>query len=155
MKTKILILASLFLAGMIFTSCQKDNSLMDEESLRQTEAMKTEWTPGPGGIDHDMISNTPDPFRNYTTIKYIVKKSSKVRLAVYRKNIQYELVAVLIDDEVQEPGLHSVKFDASGLRYGKYIAELIIRNDFISVMYKEEMTKSALWHEDDETSVTD
>ena len=69
--------------------------------------------------------------------------------------LNVELVAVLIDDELQEPGLHSVKFDASGLRYGKYIAELIIRNDFISVMYKEEMTKSALWHEDDETSVTD
>jgi len=154
MKTKLLILAALVFAGLTFSSCSKDNSLTDEASFSQTENMKTEWTPDPGGIGNDMISNTPDPFRNYTTIKYIVRKPAKVSLAVYYGGGQ-ELVAVLVNNELQEPGLHSVKFNASGLPYGKYIAELTIRTDRFSAVFKEEMIKSALGHQDGESSVTD
>ncbi|NOX85782.1 MAG: hypothetical protein GXO86_07435 [Chlorobi bacterium] len=153
MKTKILILAALVFAGLTFSSCTKDNSLMDETSFQQSN-QKTEWTPDPGGIGKDMISNTPDPFRSYTTIKYIVRKPANVSLAVYYGGGQ-ELVAVLVNDEFQEPGLHSVKFNASGLPYGKYIAKLIIRAGGLSVVYKEEMIKSALEHQDGEITVTD
>ena len=154
MKTKLLILAALVFAGLTFSSCTKDNSLTDEASSWQNVNTKTEWTPDPGGIGNDMISNAPDPFKNTTMIKYIVKAPSKVSLAVYRKDSQ-ELVAVLVNNESQQPGLKSVKFDATGLPYGKYIAKLVINTGQYSAIYKEEMTKSALWHQDDESAVTD
>jgi len=159
MKTKLLILAALVFAGLTFSSCTKDNSLADEASSWQTTNTKTEWTPDPGGIGNDMITNAPDPFRNYTAIFYQVPGNNEivggkfVSLVVINK--KSEIVAVLIKNEFQKPGRYEVKFDASKLPYGKYTAELTISSETLSVVYKEEMTKSALWHQDDESAVID
>lgn len=152
MKTKLFFLAALVFAGVMFSSCTKDNSLMDEASLQQTETLKTNWTPDPGAIGNDMITNVPDPFTKYTTIKYIVRKPAKVSLAVYFGNGQ-ELVCVLVREENHMPGMYSVKFDASGLPFGKYIARLTISASGLSVVYLEKMTKRAFWHQDDETTL--
>lgn len=177
MKTKILIIAALVFTGLTFSSCTKDNSLTDEASFQQSETISTPNAPSdlvkdwdhpygetdfnklasgeePGSIGKDMISNTPDPFRNYTTIRYIVRQPAKVTLAVYYGGGQ-ELVTILVNNAYQEPGLHMVKFNASGLPYGKYIAKLIIRTKSLSVVYKEEMTKSAFVQQDDESTITD
>ena len=170
MKTKILIIASLFFAGMVFTSCQKDNSLMDEQSFQQSGTVSTlnspanqaggydlhpdeilksassAGDPGPVELGEDMISNYPDPFTNTTEITYFVPGGKTVSLQVFKNGT--ELVAVLVDNEDQEAGEHVVKFNATGLSPGLYIAELRISSEVHTAVYKERMTKKAQWQED-------
>jgi hypothetical protein len=145
MKTKILILSSLIIGGLLFNACQKDNALIEETSFEQIAASQDEadspktgpWGGSldqPGNWDDDQITNFPDPFTNYTTIQYHMKKASWVRLSVYAN--QFEAVVLLVD-EYQKAGVHQAKFNASGLPYGEYIAELKVGN----AIYKEVMTK--------------
>ncbi len=178
MKTKILIIASLFLAGMIFTSCQKDNSFQPSETISVPNppsdqvGQDYEFHPGdvfnltpldgdpdPGGIGNDMITNVPDPFRNYTAIFYQVSGSNEivggkwVSLMVY--NQKSELVSALIRNKFQRPGRYEVKFDASKLPYGRYTAELTISSETLSVVYREKMTKKKIWDEDNHSPIED
>ncbi len=178
MKTKLLILAALVFAGLTFSSCSKDNSFQPDETISVTNppsdqtGQDYEFHPGdvfkltpldgdpnPGGIGNDMITNFPDPFRNYTTIVYhvsgnsILAEQKKVTLTVY--NRLGNKVAVLVNDELQRPGRYLVKFDASKLPYGIYTARLEIRSENFSALYEEKMIKSALSHQDDETTLTD
>lgn len=153
MKAKVFILVTLVFAGLTFWSCTKDNSLMDETTLQQTETLKTEQNPHIGGLHMDIISNVPDPFEDYTTISYIVRKEGFVSLFVYKKGDNFGIN--LIGNKFQRPGKYTVTLDASGLEHGKYIAVLSIKTDLYSVVYKEEMTKAAKWHQDDESSATD
>lgn len=159
MKTKILIIASLICGGMIFTSCQKDNSLIEETSFDQmTLNQETPDSPkastfgdlhDPGPIGIDMITNFPDPFKLGTTISYIVpEKYTRVRLSVHKNSSEF---VVLLVNEFKSPGQYQVKFDASGLPAGKYTAILNIGG----VVYKEEMTKSPLWQEKDGSPVSE
>ena len=107
MKTSLVIIVSLVFMGMVFTSCQKDNSLMDDLKTSEVYASSEAgpaikdgpWSskddPGPIGID--FITNFPDPFSRTTTIMYIVQgKTSWVSLVVYRN--KYELVSVLVNE---------------------------------------------------------
>lgn len=150
MKTKLLIISSLIIGGMLLSSCQKDNALIEDSSFEQMAA-KTEAVDSPktntwsdehdwGDIEADKITNYPDPFKMFTTIQYHLEKTSKVSLAVY--NNQSELVIVLVN-AYEGPGKHMVKFDSRGLRAGKYNAELKIGK----TVYLEEMTKKPLFSE--------
>ena len=155
MKTKLLIIATLVLAAMTFTSCTKDNSLENDLAFQQSEMQKSEGTPDPGGIGTDILSNAPDPFRNTTTISFIIKGNSNlvekkwVDLVIYKKS-SFEMVAVLLDNELKLPGSYSVKFDATGLAPGKYIARLTVKTPDVSAVVNEEMTKSSPWGGEDE-----
>ena len=151
MKTKILIFASLFLAGMIFTSCQKDNSLYDETQVAQANLQapapdKTALTandPHWGDISSDPITNYPDPFSVTTTIRYILKDASWVRLAVYNDNAGLEA------------GVYKAKFNSTGLPPGKYFARLQVNAGTYSVVFIEEMTKSLGIDDKDQTPIDD
>lgn len=158
MKTKILLISTLIAGGLLFTSCQKDNALIEETSLDQVSAAQDvpdspksgPWGSSlgdPGSIDQDRISNFPDPFTRATTIRYILKKSSFVRLTVFGND--YEQVVLLVN-EYQGAGSHLAKFNASGLANGKYIAELQTDEG----VFKEVMTKVPLWQEEDKTPVS-
>lgn len=150
MKTKILIITGLISGGLLFTSCTKDNALMEDVNFEQTAydqenpkspkagpwSSEDDWE----GIGRDEITNYPDPFKVFTTIHYLVKKTSKVNLAVYNKD--YELVTILVN-KYQGPGRHLVKFDSRGLPPGVYTAELTINGS----VYKETMTKESMIHE--------
>lgn len=136
MKTRILIIASLICGGLIFTSCQKDNSLIEETPMAMVKDGPWDELNDPGDI-HTPISNYPDPFMNYTTITYKVNEGANVSLTVYKENS--ELVVVLVK-EFQEKGKHMAKFNARGLPNGQYIAELKIGK----VTYLEYMTKKPL-----------
>ena len=150
MKTKVLIIAGLICAGMIFTSCEKDNALMEDTNFEQLDAVspkagisnsKENWE----DIGNDPIYNLPNPFTNYTTIHYKLMPGSIVpgefdtgawvRLTVYSVE-NLELVIVLVN-EYQKFGRHMAKFNASGLPSGNYIAELKVGPK----VFKQVMTK--------------
>ena len=68
-----------------------------------------------------LISNTPNPFENKTTIKYIVSKSSNVKLYVY--DLLGNRVARLVEQFMSE-GEYSIDWDAKGLPAGNYFLRL-------------------------------
>ena len=131
MKTKILILATLLLGGLIFTSCQKDNSLYEETAM----VKDSPWDdPNEWGDINGKLANFPDPFTTTTTIVYKLENASRVRLAVYNK--KGELVANLFEG-IQEAGEHLVKFDATHLPVGEYQGMLTVNQDkFYDTMTK-------------------
>ncbi len=61
--------------------------------------------------------NNPNPFNPSTTIKYVLPKSSMVRLSVF--DMLGREVSVLANER-EEAGVHEVKFDGSGLASGIY-----------------------------------
>jgi hypothetical protein len=67
---------------------------------------------------YSLENNFPNPFNPGTVIKYSLPYESNVKLTVYNslgKNVR-ELIS-----EVQQPGLHDYKFNASGLSSGVYL----------------------------------
>jgi len=149
MKTKVLIIAGLICAGMIFTSCEKDNALTEDTNFEQLadspKAGISDNDENWEDIGKDPIYNLPDPFTNYTTIHYKFLPGSIVpgefdtgawvRLTVSGE-VNLEKVIVLVN-EYQKYGEHMAKFNASGLPSGKYIAELRVG----SKVFKQVMTK--------------
>lgn len=64
-----------------------------------------------------LYQNYPNPFNPTTTILYDVPQRSHVKLSVFSALGQQ--LATLVD-AVEEPGEHSIRFDASGLASGVY-----------------------------------
>ena len=68
--------------------------------------------------DNFLLSqNYPNPFNPSTTFSYLIPNESKVTIKVY--DILGNEIATLVD-ELKEPGLYSIKFDASLLSNGIY-----------------------------------
>lgn len=61
--------------------------------------------------------NYPNPFNPSTTIRYSIAKSEHVKLIVY--DVLGRKVAALVD-EIQNPGIYNVTFNASNLSSGVY-----------------------------------
>ena len=107
MKTKLLIISSLICTGLLFTSCQKDNSLIEGTSVEQMTANKdaseslsdNPWigSHNPDEVAVDVITNFPDPFKYHTNISYIVPgKETWINLVVY--NQRSEMVVELVNE---------------------------------------------------------
>lgn len=73
--------------------------------------------------------NFPNPFNPETTIPFSVGAACRVRLAVY--NLRGEEVAVPADGHLAA-GLHTVRFDATGLPSGVYVVRMEAGNFFAS-----------------------
>jgi len=89
-------------------------------------------TPNPVGViyynneipaDYSLNQNYPNPFNPVTTIKYQVKNSSFVKLAIYDM-MGRELKAIV--NENQEAGTYAVQFDGSDLSSGTYFYRLVV-----------------------------
>lgn len=130
MKTLNLVLASLFVLTLAFTSCQKDNSLQPELNSE----LKTNDSGTPSDWIADPLNSYPNPFTDVTTIKYRVEKPSKVILIVYSPG-NHELT-YLVNTWMRE-GRYEVQFDATGMPAGQYVAHLRIGN----LVFKEKMEK--------------
>ncbi|MGB9665230.1 MAG: T9SS type A sorting domain-containing protein, partial [Ignavibacteria bacterium] len=71
--------------------------------------------------EYKLSQNYPNPFNPSTMIEFSIVKSEFVSLKVY--NILGQEVATLVN-EVKNPGIYSVRFDASHLSSGVYIYRL-------------------------------
>ena len=93
----------------------------DDESLIQSGMIKV----GLGAIEVptmvELIGNSPNPFSTTTEVYYRVNESTPVRLSVW--SVSGHLAEELVN-EMQEPGLHRVPFDAGGLPSGTYFVRL-------------------------------
>jgi len=133
MKTKMLVLAVLLFGGLVFTSCQKDDALLEDKATEQM-LNRVNSEDGPISDWPYLLRNLPDPFANRTIIIYRVVHPTFVELSVYQSASKKTFVLI---NEFQEKGYHEVMFDASGMPDGKYIAELKLG----SKVLKKIMTK--------------
>lgn len=72
-----------------------------------------------------LYQNFPNPFNPVTTISFFLEKSSKVSLIIYDA-LGKKIISLI--DEKQNPGNHSVNFDASDLGSGIYFYKLTSGN---------------------------
>ena len=75
--------------------------------------------------DFCLYQNYPNPFNASTVIKYTLPQPGKTNLAIY--NILGQEVTTLID-RTQQPGTHSIIWDAPNLPSGIYFARLKCKN---------------------------
>lgn len=72
-------------------------------------------------VSYRLFQNFPNPFNPSTTIKYQLTASNHVTLGVF--DLVGHKVTSLVD-EVQKPGDHFVKWDATGIASGVYLCRL-------------------------------
>ena len=143
MKTKLFLFASLIPAGLLFTSCQKDNDL-EAISRTDTEMLFVSNKTG----DHndsdltgkDLISNSPDPFQDMTTIEYRVPNPAWITIVVINRQEQF---FVRLVSEFQHEGIYRVDFDARELPPGQYVAELKIGDLVVGEIMTKKLNVSA------------
>ncbi len=76
-----------------------------------------EWTPSAIRLNR----NRPNPFNGHTVIGYTLRNASEVKLSVY--DTLGQRVAILVNG-FQEPGEHTIPFDAGTLGSGIYFCHL-------------------------------
>ena len=137
MKTKVFVITAMFIGGLLFSSCQKDNALLEDSAFAKNLTMsESSIDPGPGPAE-DPMKNYPDPFINTTTIEYVLDKNAMVKLSVHSD--ETGLVQILVNG-LQARGVHYVKFSAYDLPAGEYVAQLTIGDKVI----REIMTKKGV-----------
>jgi hypothetical protein len=84
-------------------------------------------------MNYELSQNYPNPFNPTTTIRFSVTESSSINLSIY--NSLGEKIEELVN-EVKEPGVHTVEFNAESatrqLASGTYIYRLQA-NDFLQI----------------------
>lgn len=89
-------------------------------------------TINPAGLvpgQFSLSQNYPNPFNPVTSISYSIQKSGHVELKIY--NVLGEETAALVN-EMKQPGIYKVNFDASNFASGVYFYR-IISGDFTDV----------------------
>ncbi|MDZ7806093.1 MAG: T9SS type A sorting domain-containing protein [Gracilimonas sp.] len=74
----------------------------------------------------ELSQNYPNPFNPTTNIRYQLPNKSEVKIEIY--NILGNKIATLVN-EVKEPGVHTVNWDASFLASGLYLYQILIKNE--------------------------
>lgn len=138
MKTKLFVLTAMFIGGLLFSSCQKDNALLEDNAFSKDQTMiESTIDPGPSPVEQDPLKNYPDPFLNTTTIEYVLNKNAWVKLSV--NNDETGLVQILVNG-LQARGVHYIEFNSSGMPAGVYEAQLTIGDK----VFRELMTKKSV-----------
>jgi hypothetical protein len=128
MKTRIIFIASLLIAGFVFSSFQdgKDDVVAAKNATVQSPEAKTIQKTGAVNGFYDnffskLIKNYPDPFITSTNIEFYVPKSDWVTLEVINMNERY---VVRLVSEFKDRGHYRVFFDGTGHPPGRYRIEL-------------------------------
>lgn len=83
-----------------------------------------------GAAEFRLLGNYPNPFNPSTVIRYQLSETSEVRLEVV--NMMGQQVALPVNHEVQQAGIHDAAFNASGLSSGVYFYRLVVRQAGLS-----------------------
>ncbi len=75
--------------------------------------------------EFELSQNYPNPFNPSTTIRFSVLESSAINLSIF--NFLGEKIEDLVN-EVKEPGIHTVEFNADNLPSGTYIYRINTNN---------------------------
>lgn len=91
--------------------------------VNESPALSAEahWTVASAPTEYSLEQNYPNPFNAMTNIRYSLPERASVRLAIYNSLGQQ---AALLVDEVQEPNIYTLAFDASHLSSGIYFFRL-------------------------------
>jgi hypothetical protein len=100
----------IFVGGEMFII--NEESFADKGEDRKQTGIKNKFN----------FNNYPNPFNPSTQISFFLAADSKVSVKVY--DVTGQLVAVLINNELRTPGVHSVLFDGSDLASGIYFYRL-------------------------------
>jgi hypothetical protein len=84
-----------------------------------------------------LFQNYPNPFNPKTKISFSLEKESRINLMIY--NNQGELVEILINNELYDPGSYWFTWDASNFQSGIYFLEL--KNESNSIVKKLSLIK--------------
>ena len=71
--------------------------------------------------EYVLYQNYPNPFNSATIIKYYMPENSNVKISIY--NILGREIAILTN-EIQQKGMHQVKFNAGNLSSGVYLCRI-------------------------------
>ena len=142
MKTKILVLAVLLFGGLLFTSCQKDDALLENKAT-ENQYVKDNFIEDEAESTLSFnLHNYPDPFNATTTIEYRIPCCTFVTLTVvYQTSEDSQFEDLVLVQERQNQGTHTVEFDATDLPDGVYYAKLQVGND--NKICIERMTKDS------------
>lgn len=113
-----------------------DNATADQGTLRawclvltyQTLTGITQTVEIPNTFS--LKQNYPNPFNPVTNIKFGIPKTSAVTLKIY--DVVGREVAVLVNNELKQPGMYNIDFNASNLASGIYFYR-IVAGDFSEV----------------------
>lgn len=72
-----------------------------------------------------LFQNYPNPFSNYTTIKYYIESEDEITFRVY--DINYKLILEK-NEGLKTKGIYSLNFSVENLKCGLYFYEMISRN---------------------------
>jgi len=114
MKTKTLMFASILFAGMIFSSCEKDQV--------------NQVVPAPPKTQ-ELLRVTPNPFNDEATIQYWVEDEQKVNLSIVSSASRLKNVLV---DGTKESGFYEYNLDGTKMPAGVYTVTLVLRDKTIT-----------------------
>lgn len=80
--------------------------------------------------NYSLSQNYPNPFNPSTKISYVIGKKSYVTLKIYDV-LGMELESLV--NEIQQPNIYSIEFDASGFSSGLYFYKLQVGNEFVEI----------------------
>ncbi|MBX2878021.1 MAG: T9SS type A sorting domain-containing protein [Saprospiraceae bacterium] len=113
-------------------------SLLNEGQISELKTQRANTGDDPTAVDDVQASpirignNYPNPFKNYTRIRYELNQPAHVVLKIY--DMQGQKVAELVNGQ-QNAGAHEIQWEAERLGAGTYICVFQLGNDLLSISH--------------------
>lgn len=113
------------LGGIGFTTVSPDH--VTDIVNDSTNYQRNPDTENPALINHQSLIIFPNPSSGEFTIKYEVKKKTKIQLEIY--DMSGSLIQTIIKPQIQHSGIYQVPVSIPGLQEGIYFCQLHIGNE--------------------------